>query len=475
MESSPFDPDSIRQLKSETLEILAEHGLKLERSSDDRKDVPIDHRYMDVLLRASEDPEVGIGDFASGVRAGPGARLPRLPALYARKKRWRLPKQMDPLDYLEDHSANDAVWRLNYSSLEEHSDSVLEVLVDQANRGQVLRLSEEEARRRYPNLTVASLGARKKEKPGGVISARVLFDDTHGIAVNHRTRVRDQERAPIAADLKRIMREKSIAEQPTFALSADVTEAHRQVPIAPQDWHLLGCQVRPGGEVFVNTVGTFGVASASYYWSRVATAIGRLCQYIPASSANTWHLLVADDYHLEAGGTEYRASIISFFVLCAVIGVPLAWKKTAGGDTVSWVGFELLHRSYKIGLSEKRAQWFQRWTRETADSGYVHMSAFEEGLGRIMYVASALEFERPFLSPLYRFLTLHPRGSVRRLPAYVIFVLRYLADRIQESRHYDCGHAWTLRPAMRGQGSADGVQCWVKMEYPIRPDHVGLV
>ena len=176
VESSPFDPDSIRQLKSETLEILAEHGLKLERSSDDRKDVPIDYRYMDLLLRASEDPEVGIGDFASGVRVGPGARLPRLPALYARKKRWRLPKQMDPLDYLEDQSANDAVWRLNYSSLEEHSDSVLEVLVDQANRGQVLRLSEEEARRRFPNLTVASLGAQKKEKPGGVISARVLFD-----------------------------------------------------------------------------------------------------------------------------------------------------------------------------------------------------------------------------------------------------------------------------------------------------------
>ena len=110
-------------------------------------------------------------------------------------------------------------------------------------------------------------------------------------------------------------------------------------------------------------------------------------------------------------------------------------RKTAGGDTVSWVGFELLHRSYKIGLSP---QWFQRWTRETADAGYVHMSAFEEDLGRVMYVAGALEFERPSLSPLCRFLTLHPRASVRRLPAYVVFILRYLADRIQESRHYDC-------------------------------------
>ena len=120
VESSPFDPDSIRQLKSETLEILAEHG----KNWRDAPTIGTTYRSTTgtwisccVLRRIRR----------SGVRVGSLARLPRLPALYARKKRWRLPKQMDPLDYLEDQSANDAVWRLNYSSLEEHSDSVLEV------------------------------------------------------------------------------------------------------------------------------------------------------------------------------------------------------------------------------------------------------------------------------------------------------------------------------------------------------------
>ena len=73
------------------------------------------------------------------------------------------------------------------------------------------------------------------------------------------------------------MRETSKSNEATFALTADVTEAHRQVPISLQDWLLLGCQVQPGGDVFVNTVGTFGVASASYYWSRVASAVKRQC------------------------------------------------------------------------------------------------------------------------------------------------------------------------------------------------------
>ena len=55
---------------------------------------------------------------------------------------------------------------------------------------------------------------------------------------------------------------------------------------------------------------TFGIASASYWWSRVAGAIGRIAQYIPGNSAQTWHLLVADDYMLNASGPAYREAII---------------------------------------------------------------------------------------------------------------------------------------------------------------------
>ena len=34
---------------------------------------------------------------------------------------------------------------------------------------------------------------------------------------------------------------------------------------------------RAGG---VNAVGTFGISSVSYYWDRVATAVGRISQYL---------------------------------------------------------------------------------------------------------------------------------------------------------------------------------------------------
>ena len=70
-------------------------------------------------------------------------------------------------------------------------------------------MSEEEVERAYPSLVVASLGAMRKDKPNGAYTVRVLFDGTDGISVNKRTRLQDQERSPIAADIKRLLRQKS--------------------------------------------------------------------------------------------------------------------------------------------------------------------------------------------------------------------------------------------------------------------------
>ena len=100
------------------------------------------------------------------------------------------------------------VWRSIYATLREFETQVLDVMHDQASRGQIIVMTESEARSRYPDLVVASLGAQRKQKPGGKITARVLFDGTHGLCVNSKTRLRDQERAPIAADLKRSMTRK---------------------------------------------------------------------------------------------------------------------------------------------------------------------------------------------------------------------------------------------------------------------------
>ena len=132
----PSSPDSVQSLKHAVIRSLAARGLSLDREEGDREDVPLDFRYLDLLLRASRDPEVALGSFAR-VRVGPGTRLPRLPALYRPKRKWRLTDQGDPDDYREEELAGDLSWKKNYSTLAALSDKVKDVLDDQRERTSV--------------------------------------------------------------------------------------------------------------------------------------------------------------------------------------------------------------------------------------------------------------------------------------------------------------------------------------------------
>ena len=82
----PLKAADVQELKNEVVVKLASMGMDLTRCSGDRNNVPIDFRFLDLLLRAAGDPEVGLGVFAQGVRVGPGARMPRLPALHKLKE-----------------------------------------------------------------------------------------------------------------------------------------------------------------------------------------------------------------------------------------------------------------------------------------------------------------------------------------------------------------------------------------------------
>ena len=93
------------------------------------------------------------------------------------------------------------------------------------------------------------------------------------------------------------------------------------------------------------------------------------------------------------------------------------------------------------------------------------MTKFEEGLVRMMFVAGALDYERPFLGPLYRFLALHPRNVTRRVPSYVSLVLRYQALQLGESRHCECAETlrstkWAPRVDAQASDIRTGIGGW---------------
>ena len=75
----PFSDQSVTELKNQVVSHSEHAGLSMKMDLNDRQDVVNDYGFMGVLLQTTQDPEVGL-------RAGPNARRPRLPALYRPQK-----------------------------------------------------------------------------------------------------------------------------------------------------------------------------------------------------------------------------------------------------------------------------------------------------------------------------------------------------------------------------------------------------
>ena len=49
--------------------------------------------------------------------------------------------------------------------------------------------------------------------------------------------------------------------------------------------------------VWLNTVGTFGIASAPYWWSRLFSLVGRFVGYVFHDNQSFFHQVYVDDLH----------------------------------------------------------------------------------------------------------------------------------------------------------------------------------
>ena len=92
----------------------------------------------------------------------------------------------------------------------------------------------------------------------------------------------------------------------------------------------------------------------------------------------------------------------------------------------------------------------------------MNLASFEEGLGRVMYVVSALEYKQPFLAPLYRFATMHPRSTTRRMRACMRFILNSIAKEVSETRHTPCDSVLRTR------------RCSSRVDAPACGDRTGV-
>ena len=382
------------------------------------------------LLKEMVDPDFAIvKTMEGGVTAGILFPLPRTPAVYEEQCRWRLKE--DPLIGAE-------LVAENYASIDKHLMAVEVLFRADEKAGLMQEYTNGQFKSTFGNCSAISSLAVLEEKG----KLRVLHDGTHVTKVNHKIKGRDRQRMPGVAELHTILREARSAKVLLFSVLGDFTGAHRTIKILPAEHGYLACRLSEK-TVWCNKVGTFGISSASYWWSRLAGALLRCCQGLLGSSNPLDLLLFADDINLLLDGSKERRSAVFLVFYLVLLGAPLKWTKFRGGFAVDWVGLHIALKEYAVGLSASRAQWVTLWIEGLLTAGKVGTRDMAGGLGRLNFAATALIYEKAFLGILYLWVSAILRGAadVVALPWAVRLILTWIhrrltnGDRLQVAPH----------------------------------------
>ncbi|CAE7433798.1 unnamed protein product, partial [Symbiodinium microadriaticum] len=355
--SSPFDEVSLQRLREEWASIVCNiEGVQHEGLLEVSPPQPFYLRLLACTARLLEDPDWQIlteGDecFERGVPLGYDEVIPRVPQVFERKVKWR---------------------KLDESTFEAIKDNYSSAKLTVQELEQKFR-EEEKAGRMYPT-TFATLAAEHGAdrvrvaamgtvaKPDGTV--RPLHDGTHGVRVNNGIHLVNQTATPGPAEVAHIVSSAKRSREAAFGISADVTAAHRLVKHRRKDHPLMACKADSSSSVlWVNTVGTFGLSVASFWWSRLFGIVGRT---VSRALLQAWfyQLCYVDDMHGVFTGQQKFRNLVMWFVLYLALGTPFSFKKFKGGFKVPFVGYELDYSTWKVGMSDARGAWIISWIKD---------------------------------------------------------------------------------------------------------------
>ena len=438
----PFDEAAIEEARAVFTARLGPH----EQPQPHKIDFPL----IRSLLAMLGDPDTEVfKDFEVGVNLGVTEPLPRTPWVYEQKTRWNL-----------DEPGGSQEWEVpNYKSVHGHESAVRDLFAEEAALGWMEEVTDEEARRRYgQNLRIAALGV--VQEPTKI---RVVHDGSNRVEVNNAIRPNDQQRCPGAAELRTILAERRAVGLKGFAVVGDISKAHRRIPVREADWGFQACRLEPG-KVWLNRVGTYGMGSAAYWWSRfAAAAVVRLSYYLVGQGSLLDVLIYVDDLLLVAGQREDLVSIAVLLLAFAALRVPFGWKKFRGGSETQWIGYTIDLMSYTVGISKKRADWLANWMEVRVREKTVDLADFAAVLGRLGFTLGPLEYVRPFVAPLYAWSAAVGHRGIVPIPWSVAFLLTILARRFRSKDRVASVYprASSLGTAFRADAKAQGASVCV--------------
>jgi hypothetical protein len=381
-------------------------------------------------LMKDADAEI-IEEYKRGVPLGILNPILRQPRCFEEKMKWKL--TLGPFD--EPSPEND-----NYPSLWEHTGTIKEQFLAEQAEGMMVEMTDGEFFTKYGDNTAISALAALQETD----KVRVLLDASHITQVNHRIHCPDQLATPGVREKRTLLRTYRDQNVHPVALLGDVSKAHRRYKHRDEETGFLACRLEEG-KVWVHRVGTFGVARTAYWWARLMGIITRVT-YGLLGDKHPFDLLVyVDDLEFIAVDRQERRAVTYAIFYMKLLGLPFKTAKFRGGWEVEWIGLFTNYKTFAMGLSSARAEWLVDWIDRLKAGTPVTVSDVERGIGRINFAVSALVYEKPFLGPLYMWLSAIRKENRRTFtaPWAVRLILAWVKHRLLEN------HALQVVPALK--------------------------
>lgn len=117
--------------------------------------------------------------------------------------------------------------------------------------------------------------------------------------------------------------------------------AFKQVPVRPEDWHLLGFQWK--GKYYYERVLPFGLRSSCRLWELYAAALHHLFERVLRVDGERVVIHYVDDFLFVVESREHGQALRTAAErLCTLLGLPMADDKTEGPITcLTFLGIEL--------------------------------------------------------------------------------------------------------------------------------------
>ena len=451
--ASPFPPDLLRQ----TREAIADHiGMPRATAEHVHRDQCFHLDLISALAKHTGDTDWFYPmQIAEGVPLGVDEDIEPTQGI------WPDIEHRKPRPDTKPHSAE------NYPSAEEHAEIVKETYLADLAMGHVagpFRTRQEAADCCGCTEAEICLGGLGAKDEGDKV--RTIHDGTvNNVNPWIQHHMHQKTTVPLPTDLLYTL---ALAAQDGIKLTTlktDVSKAHRRVKLLRKDWKYTAAEIE--GDIYVNKCGTYGVASAQWYWGRMAALLLRLTYEI--LDGTYWHFVYVDDYIflIRVDGHGRIATVI--LLLLEALGTPLAWHKTHLGEINTWLGFLINATTTTIQVSHPKLPALVVLL-EKLYGGERHTGKhIEHMVGLLNWATMAYRPVKPLLFFFYRWLRVtvhatHPPIKVRALAAIISRVITadpfshyYTWQDSKGTGATDAGAKLGKNPTVGGWWCADGI------------------